>query len=46
LSLEDHVEFTEAIEKDSTRMEIMKLATREFHQKADVQELLRERNSK
>lgn len=31
LSNQDHVEFTEAIERDSTRTEIMKLATKEFH---------------
>jgi hypothetical protein len=31
LSKEDHCEFTEALEKDSSRMDIAKLATREFH---------------
>ena len=46
LSLEDHVDFTEAIESDSTRTEIMKLATREFHQKGDVRDLIAEKVTK
>lgn len=32
LSKEDHCDFTEELEKDSSRMVIAKLATREFHQ--------------
>jgi len=32
LSKEDHSNFIEELEKDETRMELAKLATREFHQ--------------
>jgi hypothetical protein len=31
LSIEDQADFTEALERDSTRMDVAKLATREFH---------------
>ena len=40
------MEFTEAIERDSTRTEIMKLATKDFHQKGDVKDLIAERVTK
>jgi len=32
LSKQDHCEYSEELEKDSSRMVIAKLATREFHQ--------------